>query len=194
MRTSMTVHMSSSQNPEESDDAGLAARARAGDRDAFAELYRRFAGTVHGVLLAAVPRDEARDLVQEVFLLALRAIERLEDPERVGPWLCTIARNRAKDAHKSRVPRTEWSEELEPIATALDDSGDEEEARRVLAAIRSLPECYREPLLLRLVEGSTGPEIAERTGLTHGSVRINLHRGMKLLRARLSEPRSTRNP
>src|SRR5206468_452004 len=94
---SMAARMSLSLNPEESDDAGLAVRARAGDRDAFAELYRRFAGTVHGVLLAAVPREEARDLVQEVFLLALRAIERLEDPERVGPWLCTIARNRAKD-------------------------------------------------------------------------------------------------
>jgi RNA polymerase sigma-70 factor (ECF subfamily) len=63
-----------------------------------------------------------------------------------------------------------------------------EEARRVLEAIRSLPECYREPLILRLVQGSSGAEIAALTGLTPGSVRINLHRGMKLLRARLAEP------
>ena len=40
-------------------------------------------------------------------------------------------------------------------------------------------------LALRLVEGMTGPEIAERTGLTHGSVRVNLHRGMKMLREKL---------
>ena len=55
----------------------------------------------------------------------------------------------------------------------------------MLAAIRRLPEAYREPLILRLVEGMTGPEIAVRTGLTPGSVRVNLHRGMQMLRAQL---------
>jgi RNA polymerase sigma-70 factor, ECF subfamily len=45
-----------------------------------------------------------------------------------------------------------------------------------------LPEAYRETLMMRLVEGMTGPEIAARTGLTPDSVRVNLHRGMKLLR------------
>jgi RNA polymerase sigma-70 factor, ECF subfamily len=53
--------------------------------------------------------------------------------------------------------------------------------------LRGLPETYREPLMLRLVEGMTGPEIAERTGLTSGSVRVNLFRGMQLLRERLGE-------
>ena len=57
-------------------------------------------------------------------------------------------------------------------------------ARDLLEAVRALPEAYRTTLVLRLVEGLTGPEIAERTGLTHGSVRVNLHRGMKLLRER----------
>jgi RNA polymerase sigma-70 factor (ECF subfamily) len=52
----------------------------------------------------------------------------------------------------------------------------------LLNAVRQLPEAYREPLILRFVEGMTGPEIAARTGLTHGSVRVNLHRGMQLLR------------
>ena len=50
----------------------------------------------------------------------------------------------------------------------------------------SLSETYRETLILRLVEGMTGPEIAARTGMTHGSVRVNLHRGMEQLRAQLS--------
>ena len=59
------------------------------------------------------------------------------------------------------------------------------EANEALALIRALPEAYRETLVLRLVEGMTGPEIAERTGLTAASVRVNLHRGMKLLRERL---------
>jgi RNA polymerase sigma-70 factor (ECF subfamily) len=59
----------------------------------------------------------------------------------------------------------------------------------VLRLIHDLPEAYREPLVLRFIEGMTGPEIAERTGLTPGSVRVNLHRGYEMLRARLSETR-----
>src|SRR5207245_10914126 len=62
----------------------------------------------------------------------------------------------------------------------------EQEAKAILAVIRALPESYREPLMLRLVEGMTGPEIAARTGLTHGSVRVNLYRGMQLLRKELA--------
>ena len=58
-------------------------------------------------------------------------------------------------------------------------------AEEILAIIRTLPDAYRETLVLRLVEGMTGPEIAARTGLTAASVRVNLHRGMKLLRTKL---------
>ena len=57
----------------------------------------------------------------------------------------------------------------------------------MLASIQELPEAYRETLVWRLVEGLTGPEIARRTGLTPGSVRINLFRGMAMLRERLSK-------
>ena len=58
----------------------------------------------------------------------------------------------------------------------------------------SLSETYRETLILRLVEGMTGPEIAARTGMTHGSVRVNLHRGMEQLRAKLSASRGRVGP
>jgi len=63
------------------------------------------------------------------------------------------------------------------------------EAEWAIAAIASLPEAYRETLMLRLVAGLDGPEIAARTGLTHGSVRVNLHRGIALLRERLGGSR-----
>jgi RNA polymerase sigma-70 factor (ECF subfamily) len=59
------------------------------------------------------------------------------------------------------------------------------DADEVIAQIRGLPPCHREPLILRLMLGMSGPEIAARTGLTEGSVRVNLCRGMKLLRRRL---------
>ena len=59
------------------------------------------------------------------------------------------------------------------------------DAERALHALRALPDVYRTPLMLRLVHGLTGPEIADRLGMTHGSVRVNLHRGMTLLRTAL---------
>ena len=71
------------------------------------------------------------------------------------------------------------------ISSAPDGTAARTEALAVLDIIGTLPDAYRETLVLRLVEGLTGPEIAERTGLTPASVRVNLHRGMKLLREKL---------
>ena len=171
---------------ETPEDRELVERAAAGDRAAFGALYERYAATVHGVLVATGPLEEARDLVHDVFLRALAALPRLDHPERVGPWLCTIARNRARDAFKRSGRNSEPAEVLDTLPDNPPEDDNAEEASAVLNAVRELPEAYRETLALRLVEGLTGPEIAERTGLTHGSVRVNLHRGMKLLKERLS--------
>ncbi len=135
---------------------------------------------VHGVLLARVPRGQVEDLVQDVFLLALRRLETLRDPTRFGGWLAMIARHRATDFHRRSRQAVELTEEL-----AGPDAGGDAEALAVLGVLRGLPEAYRETLVLRLVEGMTGSEIAARTGMTEGSVRVNLHRGMKILRTRL---------
>ncbi len=160
-------------------DPALVEAARGGDRAAFGLLYERYGSMVHGVLVARVPYDEVDDLVQDVFLAALERLRTLRDTGAFAGWLAAIARNRAIDYHR-RAPATSA---LPDDAAARD--GLAAEAREVLAIIRSLPEAYRETLALRLVEGMTGPEIAERTGLSPGSVRVNLHRGMKLLRERV---------
>jgi RNA polymerase sigma-70 factor (ECF subfamily) len=161
------------------DDAALVAAARAGDRGAFGRLYERYARMVHGILLARVPHGEAPDLVQEVFLSALRRLHTLRDNRAFGGWLAMIARNRATDYHR----RSRESAELPEDISRNDPPG--AEAKAVLATIQSLPDAYRETLILRLVEGMTGAEIAARTGMTPGSVRVNLHRGMKQLREKL---------
>jgi RNA polymerase sigma-70 factor (ECF subfamily) len=166
-----------------SEDAQLIAAARDGDRSAFGKLYERHTRMVHGVLLAHVPFAEVDDLVHDVFLVALRKLGSLREPGAFAGWLITIARNRATDFH--RKPRA--SEEL-PAEIGTTDP-EEYEARAALEAIRSLPEAYRETLVLRLVEGMKGPEIAARTGLTPASVRVNLHRGMKQLREKLGRER-----
>ena len=167
--------------PPASETALLVDATRAGDRAAFGRLYALHAPLVHGVLLARVRRADADDLVQEVFLTALRRLASLREPAAFGPWVAAIARNRASDFVR-RSPRGEELPDDLPGATDVEGSA---EAALALAAIRGLPDAYRETLVLRLVEGLTGPEIAERTGLSPGSVRVNLHRGMKLLRGRL---------
>ena len=172
-------HMTGVMRDERSREADMVAKARNGDRRAFGVLHARYAALVHGILLARVPRHEVEDLAQDVFLSALRRLDSLRDDAAFGPWLATIARNRATDFHRSK--RTD--EELHENVSTTDPP--RLEAQRVLDAIQSLPEAYRETLVLRLVEEMTGPEIAEQTGLTPGSVRVNLHRGMKMLRQRL---------
>lgn len=156
--------------------------ARQGDQQAFAQLHRAFGGMVHGLLLARVDPATAEDLTQDVFLLAWQRIDRLHEPRAWPAWLATIARNRALDhVRAARRPGT-----LPPeLPTAGPDPAIRTEAERLLAIICELPDALVEPLILRLVEGLSGPEIAERTGLSPGYVRVNLHRGMKLLRQRL---------
>ena len=170
-----------------SDDTSLVEAARGGDRAAYGRLYDRHARMVHGILLARVPPGEVDDLVQDVFLQALPRLHALRDAARFGAWLAAIARNRANDYYRRSRPTTELSESLP--AGQIEDraaSGAElAQAAAILAAIRELPDAYRETLILRLVEGMTGPEIAARTGLTPGSVRVNLHRGMQQLREKL---------
>ena len=150
-----------------------------GDRDGFARLYDLYAPLVHGILLARVPRAEVDDLVQDIFLHAFRKLHTLRDASSFGPWIAMIARNRAVDFHRRSKETVEISDEVRGSDTH------DSKAKEILELIRSLPEAYRETLILRLVEGMTGPEIAARTGLTAASVRVNLHRGMKLLRERL---------
>ncbi len=165
----------------------LVSAAQAGDMKAFGELYSRFSRMVHGALLARVPAADAEDLVQEVFLSALRKLKAIKDPAAFGGWIFTIARNRAMDFYREREDSVEVSENhghQQPRSQAA------LVAAAVLEVIQKLPEAYRETLAMRLVEGMTGPEIAERTGLTPGSVRVNLHRGMELLRQALGKEAS----
>jgi RNA polymerase sigma-70 factor, ECF subfamily len=169
-----------------SEAEGLVAAAQCGDEAAFASLHARFQRLVHGIVLARVPLGEVEDLVQEVFVHAWQHLAAIRDRGAFGSWIAMIARNRATDYHRRAprrlVPLADYHSQRKPVDPA---------AFQVLETIRSMPDAYRDTLLLRLVEGLTGPEISEQTGLTPDSVRVNLHRGMKLLRERL-EGRSER--
>ena len=161
------------------DEAALLRAAQAGDRAAFGRLYQQSARMVHGILLSHGCYADSEDLMQDVFLRAMEQLPGLRELPAFGGWLASIARRTAFDHHRRAHLTTGLPTEI---------SGGERpdgQAFEVLATIQRLPESYRETLVLRLVEGMTGPEIAARTGLTHPSVRVNLCRGMKLLREEL---------
>jgi len=153
---------------------------QAGDLAAFAPLYTAYWPTVHGIVLAQAHTVEVADIAQDVFVTALSRIAELRDPAAFGGWLATMARHASVDAVRRRRSTVVVTDDVR-----IDVPPPRLEALAVLRVIRELPAAYRETLVLRLVEGMTGPEIALRTGMTAGSVRVNLHRGMKMLRARL---------
>jgi len=160
-------------------EAALVRAAQSGDRAAFGTLYEQHERLVHGALLARVCYQDAEDLMQDVFVRALERLPSLREPAAFCGWLLTIARRMAADHQRSKVPTAE------PGISLSGGTRPDGQSFAVLAIIHRLPESYRETLILRLVEGMTGPEIAARTGLTPESVRVNLCRGMKLLRAQL---------
>ncbi len=139
----------------------------------FPALYERFAPYVHAILIAKLPPPEVEDVLQDVFCDAWRKIGQLEDPAAFPGWIASIARHKAVDYYRARKPTIP----IEPHHRQVFRPPDP-----ILEALRQLPEAYQETLALRFVQGLSGPEIAALTGLTHGSVRVNLSRGLKMLR------------
>ena len=175
-------------------DTALVLRARDGDRAAFEELVRRTSRLVYARLYLDTGRaDRADDLLQETFLLAFRSLRGLTNPAGFRQWLLAIAHNvLIDDARRLSRQKRDAPAADTPVAAVLasgltpDQAVEREEMRqRVLAALRSLPEEYRLPLTLRYLTGADYESIGEQLGLTNGSLRGLLHRGLKMLRDRL---------
>ena len=109
-------------------------------------------------------------------MTAFQRIRELRDPAKFAPWLAAIARHARPEREH---PHVDISEETPADGT---DPAVNVEAINILNAIRRLSPAYRETLMLRLVEGMSGEEIAIATDMSADSVRVNLHRGMQKLR------------
>ena len=174
----------------------LVHRARGGDRAAFEELVRRTSRLVFTRLyLETGDAHRAEDLLQETLLTAFRSMRKLLEAKDFRPWLLKIAQNvaidtarrdgRQKRAHPPLAPPGSLQEAADK-SSRPEDKLDQDEARaRVLSALRSLPEEYRLPLTLRYLAGGDYETICIQLGLTNGSLRGLLHRGLKMLRAKL---------
>jgi RNA polymerase sigma-70 factor (ECF subfamily) len=176
-------------------DEVLVKQARDGDRTAFEELVRRTSRLVFARLyLETGDVHKAEDLSQETLLAAYRALHQLADAAGFRAWLLTIAQNVAIDAarREARQKRAAPPRADTPVTLLRADepapeekAAQEETRQRVLAVLRSLPEEYRLPITLRYIAGADYETIGMQLGLTNGSLRGLLHRGLKMLRAKL---------
>jgi len=161
-----------------------------GDPGAFDVLVRRYLRPGFSIAFRILGRrEDAEDLVQEAFLAALEAIDGFQPGRAFGPWFHRIVVNRALNARKARGLRD--AEEIPEVVPATSPSPHEDAERadvrrRLSGAMASLTERQRTIVRLFELEGFSGVEIAEMLEIPPGTVRWELHRARKALRACLA--------
>ena len=179
----------------ESEDI-LVSRAKRGEHAAFEELVRRTSRLIFARLyLETGDLHQAEDLLQETLLTAYRTLGQLTSADKFRPWLLRIAQNAAIDAarRESRKKRTPEPEIIKLRLAANESVRPEEQAeqaelrQQMLTVLRSMPEEYRLPLTLRYLAGADYETIQMQMGLSNGSLRGLLHRGMTKLRAEMQK-------
>ncbi|HEY3242681.1 MAG TPA: RNA polymerase sigma factor [Phycisphaerae bacterium] len=172
----------------------MIAAIRTGDRHAFAELVRRHSRWVRAVVFGVLgDTDRVDDVVQQVWALAWDRIGELKDVERWRPWLYRLARNAAVDAGRDETRRRRFHRtlaEMPPTISRPTAPGEEliaRERRQILwDAIRGLPALYREPFVLRHLEGWNYQQIADLLQMPVDSIETRLVRARRLLREALA--------
>jgi RNA polymerase sigma-70 factor, ECF subfamily len=179
-------------------DAGLIARLKAGDPDAFEELVRTYGGRLLAVARRFVRNEsDAQDIVQSAYLSAFRALPQFEGGCQVSTWLHRIVVNTA--LMKLRTRRRKPEESIELLLPAFQEDGhhveqfsdwttpadallEKKETRAtVRACIAQLPDNYREVLMLRDIEELPTQDVAQLLNLTPTAVKVRLHRARQAL-------------
>jgi RNA polymerase sigma-70 factor, ECF subfamily len=170
-------------------DEELLRNCRDGSHAAFEELVRRTARFLYAHVYVQTGQPElTQDLVQETYLRAWREIAQVKQAEAFRGWLAKIADravidHRRKAGRKKRFGLTGSLEENDAVAPAASPEAERREDReQALAGLRQLPEAYRVPLMLRYLHGADYDEISRQLGLSNGSLRGLLHRGLAMLR------------
>jgi RNA polymerase sigma-70 factor (ECF subfamily) len=178
------------------DDSDLARRLKAREPQAMADLYDRYGRLAYSLIFRVVRNAAAaEDLVQETFLRVWNRVQSF-DPQRgaLGPWVLTVARNRAIDYLRSldgrmsassleldRLEGPKLFSDFEDSALALD------RARRLKGAFEKLSPNQRMVIELAYYEGLSQTEMAERMKQPLGTVKTWVRSALKVLRDELSE-------
>src|SRR5438067_2295618 len=155
-----------------------------GDREAFEMIIRTQSRALFAIAYGILQnREEAEDAVQDALVKAWKSRWRVRDPEKFPAWLCMIARHRARDVFRKRLPIRLATETIEMNETAATDTAALD--RQLHCALASLPELHRSALTLRYFEDMYFASIEKLLGLSNGALRGILGRSLASLRKQL---------
>jgi RNA polymerase sigma-70 factor (ECF subfamily) len=175
----------------------LISAAKTGDEKAIETLVLTYWPDAHRVAyLLLQDRGRAEDVAQEALLRVVRSLDAFEVGRPLRPWVCRIAANCAHDALRYARSRPQTVEDADAPLSAGDDDLADQIARAALseplqAALAALGEETREAVVLRHALDYSPEEIAEIAGVSPGTVRSRIHRGLIALRASLREDKET---
>lgn len=168
----------------------VVARARSGDREALAELWRTYQPQVLR-FLRSCGSSSPEDVASQVWIEVGRSLSRFDgDGRDFQRWLFTITRRRDIDEARRRQRRRETSTgdvEDRPISTSIDSLDEAFPLDTAIELIASLPRQMAEAIMLRVVHDLDVAVAAEIMNVSEGNVRVLVHRGLTKLRARIKE-------
>lgn len=180
-------------------DEELVARSMDGDADSFNQLIKRWERPIYALAYRTLGReDDARDVCQETFLRAFRAIKGFKGEAKFSSWLYRIALNLCRDwmRRQRRTPTVQAPEDVD-IADLAAERGPSESietlvgrrqlGRAVAAAMARLPEEQRTAIVLKEYHGLTFQEIAEMQGVPLSTVKTRLYQGLSVVRRQLEK-------
>ena len=179
-------------------DEELVARSIRGDADSFNELILRWERPIYALAYRTIGREEdARDVCQETFLRAFRALPAFRGQAKFSSWLYRIALNLCRDwlRRERRTPIAPAPEDVDlmELAAAAEPSESIENlvarqdlARAVERAMAKLPEEQRTAIILKEYQGLTFQEIADLVGCPLSTVKTRLYQGLTVLRRELA--------
>jgi RNA polymerase sigma factor (sigma-70 family) len=176
-------------------DDQLVEGTRCGDRDAFAQIVRKYQSLICALTYSACGHlQTSEDLAQMTFVTAWSEMPKLQQPSKLKSWLCGIARNLAKNSLREQqyIPsakaqgldqiRDVLSEEPSPCEVAIS----KEEEAILWRTLSELPPTYRDPLVLFYRQHQSAGEVADALGLTEDAVHQRLSRGRMMLTERIT--------
>jgi RNA polymerase sigma-70 factor (ECF subfamily) len=178
-------------------DEELVARSRSGDVDSFNQLIVRWERPIYALAYRVLGREEdARDVCQDTFLRAYRALPGFKGQAKFSSWLYRIALNLCRDwiRRQQRAPVSQMPEDVDPAellaATEPTESIEDLVARREMSALvadamKSLTEEQRTAIILKEYHGMTFQEIADMQGCPLSTVKTRLYQGLSQLRRQL---------
>jgi len=179
-------------------DEELVARAISGDADSFNELVHRWERPIYALAYRQIGREEdARDVCQETFLRAYRALGGFRGQAKFSSWLYRIALNLCRDwvRRERRTPVVQPPEDVDiadlaaargPSETIEDLVARKDLAKTVERAMARLPEEQRTAIVLKEYHGLTFQEIADIVGCPLSTVKTRLYQGLTVLRRELA--------